>query len=65
MKAEIDTVATVTVKLTMSKQELQQVIGGLGATSPYSREVAGMSPEQSTIVGRLFYTLSTSLRNSV
>lgn len=57
MKAAISH-ESVSVTLTMLPDELELLIKGLGATSPVSREKAGMSKEQADVVGKFFWALS-------
>lgn len=60
MNVEVDT-ETITVKLTVTSQELELIVRGLGATSPRSRMNAGMSEEQADMVGQFFWALSAAM----
>jgi hypothetical protein len=60
MKASIER-ETLTVKLTLTAEELDLIVRGIGRTSHRSREEAGMSDEQALMLGQLFFALNDAM----
>ena len=50
-----------TLHLQLTEYELEQILGGLGATSERSRENAGMTNQQAVVVGELYAHIRRSV----